>query len=1091
MPVAKRTEKRVDVLYVLALDEDELQVARAVAEGPFLGHPGVAHWTPQDASDATPYERGEFLLADGSSFSVAITSQLRMAADSASRTLATLIERLHPRCLAMSGVCAGRPKVTAYGDVIVAETAYFAADGKKAEDGFRPDIRPHALPVRWLRRASTLRPDDLPSYGEPTGDDAVDWFLDSLLEGRDPRDLPERGAYFGNQPWKDTVDGLVALGLVTRGADHRVVLTTAGRSRAEAFRYDHPDAPLKLPFAIRVGPMTSKPYVDASDPWEVLTTSGVRTVIGLEMESASVAASAYALDVPNWIVAKGVMDHATPDKADRYKSFAARASAEVVWKFLVDRRITEPTSICYRSDEDFEARSQPSSSSSSDQIAGTLPATNFQRTTDTFVDREAPRRRCVEALRGGARLITVHGPSGAGKSRLAAEAAHEVRADVDDHVYVVDLSVVTDPELVLAKIMQVLQVEPGDPLLDALREVFRGTPALLILENFEQVPAAANRIQDLLNAAPELQIIVTSDTPVGLQGELLVEAEPLPAKYAEELFLARSQRPITTPEERARVADLCRSLREPLAIELAAAQVRTSTLGELQRVLQSPAFLDLENRVSGVPDRHRTLAAALAWSFGRLDSFEQAIFVRLSVFDGSWTEGAAAAVIADVAEGQPAIRWLPPLVERRFVDRDIPRNDDAEASESRYTMLFALRAFGRRRLHDDAALYGRARTAHAAHYLRLVEGYDAQLSGPDGLEAAEELSHDHSNIHAALKFLVESSDTLAALRMAVVLDRYWWSRGYTEGYAHISDVLKLRLPHHAGRDDRLRRGQACLAAGKLALRQFDLDRAASLFAEASRVGRAEELPALHALALERSALVDVERTKYEDARAVLNEALDIFGRVDGPGGIEGQADCLDDLGNVACELDDGRAEEHFQAALNLYSEVSGPQASAWVRNDQAQAAFLAGELLRARLHAEYVQAVGRTYEEPNLLIWSGNTLGHVAAAEGDLETAREFFGESLTRAALQANLRPRLRALEGLVVVASRAGKHAAAISLLTAVDQVRKLRKLPRANTERHLIQDAVDQTRAQLSEAETIRSENAGSLMKLEQAAKFARSI
>ena len=253
----------------------------------------------------------------------------------------------------------------------------------------------------------------------------------------------------------------------------------------------------------------------------------------------------------------------------------------------------------------------------------------------------------------------------------------------------------------------------------------------------------------------------------------------------------------------------------------------------------------------------------------------------------------------------------------------------------------------------------------------------------------------------------------------------------------------------------------------------------------------EGSPALQAMALERGALVDVERTRYQEARKVLDEALDLFERIDGPAGIVGRADCLDDLGNVASEMEDVRAEEYFQAALSLYAEVSGPQASAWVRNDQAQAALLDGHLLMARLHAEYVQTVGRTYDEQGLLIWSGNTLGHVAAAENDLDTAREFFGESLTRAALQANLRPRLRALEGFGVVASRAGKHASALSLLTAVDQVRRLRRLPRANTEGRLIQEAVDQARAQLSEAETIRSENVGSLMKLEQAAKFARSI
>lgn len=402
----------VDVLYVAALDEDELAVAKTVASGPFLGHPGVEAWIEQDVDDATPYERGEFVLADGSSFAVAITSQLRMGADSASRTLATLIERLHPRCLAMSGVCAGRPGVAALGDVIVAETAYFAAEGKKTAEGLRPDIRTHSMSVRWLRAAKRMSAVSLPSYAEPTPQDTEDWFLDTLLRGKDPQPQPERTTYVGPHQWTSLVEDLTTRGLITQTARCRPMLTPEGRRQAHARRYGRPDGPATLPFAVRVGPVTSQPWVDASKPWEVLTTSGLRTVIGLEMEAASVAASAWALDIPNWIVAKGVMDHADGSKNDDYKDFAARASAEVVWSFLIDRRVKEPASILAGSVT--QSASRLPEPRGSDPV---LPPTNLRRRSNAFIDRVTERDECIRMLSAGAeRLITIFGPPGAGKT---------------------------------------------------------------------------------------------------------------------------------------------------------------------------------------------------------------------------------------------------------------------------------------------------------------------------------------------------------------------------------------------------------------------------------------------------------------------------------------------------------------------------------------------------------------------------------------------------------------------------------------------------------------------------------------------------
>lgn len=1077
----------VDVLYVAALDEDELEVAKAIAGGPFLGHPGVANWIEHDVDDATPYERGDFDLADGSSFSVAITSQLRMGAESASRTLATLIERLHPRCLAMSGVCAGRPGSAALGDVIVAETAYFAAEGKKVADGLRPDIRTQSMPVKWLLAAKRMRAAGLPSYAEPTSRDSEDWFLETLLRGSDPQDQPERGTYIGAHQWTRFVEELIAKGLIRRNAKHRPVLTPEGRRQAGARRYDNPDGPLNLPFAIRVGPVTSEPWVDASNPWEVVTTSGVRTVIGLEMEAASVAASAWALDVTNWVVAKGVMDHADGSKNDSYKGFAARASAEVVWGFLIDRRLKEPASILSGTDD--QAAFHSAGPKASDPV---LPPSNLKRRGNSFVDRVTEQNECSGLLRDGStRLITIFGPPGAGKTRLALEVGTNLREFFDDHVYVVDLSSVADPDLLFASITEVLKVDAGDPLIDALREVFRGVPSLLILENFERVGRAATRVSDLLAVAPELRIMVTSDAPLDLTTERRLEARRLAGGDGLELFLDRAQQEVDDPGIRQDIIELTESLMGlPLAIELVAARARTSSVAELRKLLRSPDFIRLENLMQDVPDRQRSLQRAIGWSFDLLEPAQQKVFLRLSVFEGSWTERAGAALVGDLVDSRLAIEWMQPLLDRRFVVRDEERASDRQP---RYSIFFAMRDYGRHRLAQDVEHERRVRAMHADFYRDLVEGQGERMAGRDRRDALEELSLDHENIHAALRFFVETADRHSALRVATMLDGYWWSRNYAEGYAHLQTVLGLGQPAVGSEGaERLLWGKVCLAAGKLAIRQFDLEEASSLFTAAADAGRAEFDSGLLALSLERGALVDLELNRYEQAYAALTEAQTIYETLGGRTRAEGMADCEDGLGLVASERRDyAAANAHFERALGFYAEYSDPQLSAWVRSDQSQVAYLNGDPLMARVHAEYAQHVGRAYEDLGLLTWSANSLGHIAAFQGDLDAARNHFVESMTLAMLQGNLRPRLRALEGLAVVAARSQQDESALILLSAVDRERKHRGLPRAVSETQLIGSALASSRSRLSELEIKRAADIGMLTSLDQATELAREV
>lgn len=330
----------VDVLIITALKE-EYEAARTAGLAGYAGHPGVAAWEEREPESLTPYLVGTYVLADGSRMTVALARPTRMGATATAPVVSTLVERLRPRCLAMCGVCAGNPADVALGDVVVAELAYAYDEGKRTQDGFDGDHRQIPAPDGWVRAAQDLETTDLPSFGEASPAEARIWLMERLYAGEDPRRHPARSRFLSRASWTEQIQSLQADGLVIReGA--ALSLTDAGYALIEQVVYDDLEGPRKLPFAVVVGPMASGNVVVKDGlTWDRLKQWGVRSVAGLEMESAIIAQVAHRLGLSDWVVAKGVMDHADPRKDDRYKRFAARSSAEVLFK-LLGRRLASP-----------------------------------------------------------------------------------------------------------------------------------------------------------------------------------------------------------------------------------------------------------------------------------------------------------------------------------------------------------------------------------------------------------------------------------------------------------------------------------------------------------------------------------------------------------------------------------------------------------------------------------------------------------------------------------------------------------------------------------------------------------------------------
>jgi predicted ATPase len=438
--------------------------------------------------------------------------------------------------------------------------------------------------------------------------------------------------------------------------------------------------------------------------------------------------------------------------------------------------------------------------------AGVLPAA-----TTALIDRLQEADEVAGAvLRQGVRLITLTGPGGVGKSRLAIEAAARLGSAFADGVRFVDLGSVSDPELVPAAIAVRLGLKTsGGRLVADLMSFLRAKHLLLLLDNFEQVVGAAPLIAQLLAAAADLVILVTSRTVLRLTGEYELCVPPLavpPAgrvaqtgellEYASvRLFVTRARAAAPGFELTSRnaqdVAGICRALDGlPLAIELAAAWIR---------LLPPRALLArLDDRLSvltagarDLPERQRTLRSTLDWSFGLLSPAEQALFVRLGVFAGTFGLPAVAAICGDAVSAEPpevltrVTDTLASLVDSSLV-RPEPHDD-----EPRFSLLETVRAYALDRLRESGEWEG-VHDRHASYFAGLARPSDSELRGTGQLAWLHRLELRHDNLAAALSWLLERDEPDLALDVVWATWRFWWLRGHAEEVVRYADKILAR-----------------------------------------------------------------------------------------------------------------------------------------------------------------------------------------------------------------------------------------------------------------------------------------------------------
>jgi predicted ATPase/class 3 adenylate cyclase len=417
-----------------------------------------------------------------------------------------------------------------------------------------------------------------------------------------------------------------------------------------------------------------------------------------------------------------------------------------------------------------------------DRPVGSLPP----RLT-SFVGREEERAGVARLLES-ARLVTITGPGGTGKTSLAVAVAADVADRFPGGAWFVPLESVADPNLVPAAVTRVLHLDREDPRPpdERLLDYVRDRALLVVLDNFEHLLPAAALVRRILAEAPGVRVLVASQAPLHLAGEQEYPLAPLPVPTSSvgaaaavetpcvRLFLDRAAavRPdfAIDDDNAPQVVEICERLEGvPLAIELAAAQVRLLSPGAIVGRLTTRIDA-LSARGADVPERQRTLAAAVGWSYELLDEQARALLRQLSVFAG----GASLEQIERVSVGLDAIGdpfdALSTLVDRSLV-RPVGGIDD------RYAMLETIRAFARQRL-ADAGEEADAFRRHAQAFADLTERVEPLLHRSGRRRWLERLAIDHDNIRAALDRMEAAGELEIALRITAATWRFWQQGGH-------------------------------------------------------------------------------------------------------------------------------------------------------------------------------------------------------------------------------------------------------------------------------------------------------------------------
>src|SRR6266568_1029388 len=528
------------------------------------------------------------------------------------------------------------------------------------------------------------------------------------------------------------------------------------------------------------------------------------------------------------------------------------------------------------------------------------------------------------------RLLTLTGPGGVGKTRLALQVATEVQDDFIDGVSFIALAPISDPELLIPTIAHALGLrETGNrPLLDLLKSSLQSKHLSLLLDNFEQIISAAPALADLLEACPQLKLLVTSREVLRVRGEQEYVVQPLPvpdlkqsagrealSHYASvTLFTQRAQ--AVNPEFQVTdtnadtIAAICARMDGlPLALELAAARLKhlspQALLARLEHRLQV-----LTRGPRDVSERQQTLRNTIAWSYDLLNDDEQRLFRRLSVFVGSCTLEAVEAVCklrgdvtADVLNGMASL-----------IDKNLVQRRDQISGEPRLMMLETIREFGLEALEASGEMVA-TQQAHVQYYLQLAEEVAPKLFGAEQQRWFARLEREHANLRTALQWSLERQEAVLTLRLSIALEWFWLDQSHLSEGRHWLE--QARSTREGGVT--FTRANVLNGLGLLLLNLGDYEQTAKRCEESVALYRELGDTVGMAWPLHHLAIVKLDQGECTSARALLEECLAHFSE----GGVKlGRAYALCHLALIDSEQGEyDEARSRVEESLTLFREL--------------------------------------------------------------------------------------------------------------------------------------------------------------------------
>jgi non-specific serine/threonine protein kinase len=625
-----------------------------------------------------------------------------------------------------------------------------------------------------------------------------------------------------------------------------------------------------------------------------------------------------------------------------------------------------------RQELEFAARF-PRWSSSQEKIESTLtlqlppsqaPRSNLSLPPTPLIGRANELAAAKQFLQqDNIRLLTLTGPGGTGKTRLSLQIGAELSEAFADGVWFVPLSAINDPALVTSALTQTLGIKENalTSLQTGLKDFLRTKQMLLLLDNFEQLLAAAPLISELLAACPNLKLLITSRAPLKVRWEREYPVPPLalPALQSSVTTLAQSPA-IILFLERARavkpdfelnednaqiIAEICARLDGlPLALELAAARIRVLTpRAMLQRLGQSLKLLSGGAR--DLPERQQTIRNTIQWSCDLLSDEEQTLFRRLAVFVGGFTLEAAEAICNDT--GAIELDALDGVAS--LVDKSLLQQREQSDGEPRFSMLLTIKEYGLELLAASGETAA-AEQAHTNYFLALAEQAEPQLTGANPKRWLDQLEQEHDNLRAVFERALHNGQSDEGLRLAGAIWRFWSLRShFREGSERLETLL-----------------QATQTAGPTALRAKVLSGAATL---------------------------EQNQGDYEEARLLNEEALRIRRALNDKPGI---AAALTSLGWIAWRQNEyERARTLSEEAAALHSELGNQPGVVQARNTLAWVAHYQGDFEQARqLHEECVR-FRKTFKDKHRLAFSQGMLGWTLHKLGQADEAINLIDATL------------------------------------------------------------------------------------------------